>query len=64
MDPLIWIVGVLLLASASMFFYLSIADGRSTAEGAVQGGPAVALEDLVGARQPLFPRTIRQTPLD
>jgi hypothetical protein len=64
MDPLIGIISVLLLASASTFFYLSIADGRSSAEGAEQRGPVVALEDLVGARQPLFPHTIRQTPLD
>jgi hypothetical protein len=64
MDPLIGVVTVLLLASASMFFYLSIADGRSSTERADQRGPVVALEDLVGARQPLFPHTIRQTPLD
>jgi hypothetical protein len=63
MDLLIGIISALLLASASMFFYLSIADGRSS-EGIVQSGPAVALDDLVGKRHPLFPHTIRQTPLD
>ena len=63
MDPLVAVVTVLLLASTLTFFYLGIADGRS-AEGAVPSGPVVALDDLVGKRHPLFPHTIRQTPLD
>jgi hypothetical protein len=63
MDLLIGVVSVLLLASTLTFFYLSIADGRSSEVG-VQSGPAVALDDLVGKRRPLFPHTIRQTPLD
>jgi hypothetical protein len=63
MDLLIGVVSVLLFTSTLTFFYLSIADGRSV-EGALQSGPAVALDDLVGARHPLFPHTIRQTPLD
>jgi hypothetical protein len=64
MDLLIGLVSVLLIASASMFFYLSIADGRSSADNVIPTGPKLALDDLVGARHPLFPHTIRQTPLD
>jgi hypothetical protein len=63
MDPLIGVVTVLLLASTLTFFCLSIAD-RRIAESAVPSGPAVTLDDLVGKRHPLFPHTIRQTPLD
>ena len=61
MDPLIALFSVLLAASASMFFWLSLTDGRETV---TESGPATALEDLVGARRPLLPHTIRQTPVD
>jgi hypothetical protein len=64
MDLLIGLFGVLLAASATMFFWLSIADGRHAGAGVAPTGPAVALDDLVGSRHPLFPHTIRQTPLD
>ncbi len=64
MEPLILLFSVLLAASATMFFWLSIADGRGSAAGVERAGPTVALDDLVGARHPLFPHTIRQTPLD
>jgi hypothetical protein len=64
MDPLIGLFGVLLAASATMFLWLSIADGRHSAASVMPTGRAVALDDLVGARHPLFPHTIRQTPLD
>lgn len=63
MDLLTGIFTVLLAASASMFFWLSIADGRRTAARVTPTGPALALDDLVGARHPLLPHTIRQTPL-
>jgi hypothetical protein len=64
MELLVGLISVLLAASASMFFVLSIADGRASAESVVPTGPKVALDDLVGARHPLFPHTIRHTPLD
>ena len=64
MDPLIGLFSVLLLVSTAAFFWLSIAEDRRDAAGAVVSGPAVALEDLVGASRPLFPHTIRRTPLD
>lgn len=63
MDLLIGLVSVLLLASATTFFWLSIVDSRQSAGDVAPSGPAVALNDLVGTRHPLFPRTIRQTPL-
>jgi hypothetical protein len=64
MDPLIGLFSVLLAASATMFFWLSVEEGRRAAAGFSPTGPAVALDDLVGARHPLLPHTIRQTPLD
>jgi hypothetical protein len=64
MDLIIGLVSVMLLASSVTFFWLSILDGRRSAAAATEHGPAIALQDLVGAHYPLFPRTIRQTPLD
>jgi hypothetical protein len=64
MDPLIGLFSLLLLVSTSAFFWLSIAEDRRAAAGAILSGPAVALEDLVGTRRPLYPHTIRRTPLD
>ena len=64
MDLLVALLSVLLFASASMFFWLTIADTRQSAADVVPSGPAVALNDLVGARNPLIPHTIRQTQLD
>jgi hypothetical protein len=64
MEPLILLFSVMLAASASMFFWLSLTDGRHAAGTVTQGGAASALEDLVGARQPLLPHTIKQTRLD
>jgi hypothetical protein len=64
MDPLMALFSILLAASASMFFWLSLNESRQAAAGLSPSGPAVALEDLVGARRPLLPRTIRHTPLD
>ena len=64
MDPLIGLVSVLLLVSATTFFWLSIADSRASTDSVVPSGPKVALDDLVGARHPLFPHTIRHTSLD
>jgi hypothetical protein len=63
MDVLIGVFSVLLAASASMFFLLSIADSRRAAADVTPTGPALALDDLVGARHPMLPHTIRQTPL-
>ena len=63
MDPLIGLFSVLLAASAAMFLWLSVADGRRVAADVMPTGPASALDDLVGARHPLLPHTIRQTPL-
>jgi hypothetical protein len=62
MDLLIGLFSVLLAASATMFFWLSVVDGRREAATA-PSGPRLALDDLVGSRHPLLPRTIRQTPL-
>jgi NADH:ubiquinone oxidoreductase subunit H len=64
MEPLILLFSVLLAASATMFLWLSIVDRRASAAVVERAGPSVALDDLVGARHPLFPHTIRQTPLD
>jgi hypothetical protein len=64
MDSLIGILSVLLLMSASTFLWLSIVDSQRDAAGTEQSGQAAALDDLMGARRPLFPRTIQQTPLD
>jgi hypothetical protein len=64
MDPLIGLFSVLLAASAAMFFWLSLEESRRSTAMITPSGPALALDDLVGARHPLFPHTIRQTPLD
>jgi hypothetical protein len=64
MDLLIGLFSVMLAASATMFFWLSLSDSRRVVAGMTPTGSAVALEDLVGAHRPLLPHTIRQTPLD
>jgi hypothetical protein len=64
MDQLMALFSILLAASASMFFWLSLNESRQAAASLSPSGPAVALDDLVGVRRPLLPRTIRQTPLD
>jgi hypothetical protein len=64
MDPLMALFSILLAASASMYFWLSLNESRQAVAGLSPSGPAVALDDLVGTRRPLLPRTIRQTPLD
>jgi hypothetical protein len=64
MEPLIGLFSVLLAASATMFFWLTLAEGRRRAVNLVPSASAGALEDLVGASHPLLPHTIRQTPLD
>jgi hypothetical protein len=64
MDPLIALFSVLLAASAGMFFWLSLTESQRASARLDPSGPALALEDLVGARHPLLPHTIRQTPLD
>jgi hypothetical protein len=63
MDPLIGLFSILLAASATTFLWLSVFEGRRVSATA-PSGPRLALDDLVGSRYPLLPRTIRQTPLD
>ncbi len=64
MDPLMNVVVILMGSSAAAFFWLAYADGRRRPRSVSQAGTASAREDMVGARYPLMPRTIRQTPIN
>lgn len=55
---------VLLALSAATFLWLTWLEGRRAQVRVERLGPAIALDDLVGASHPLTPRTIRQTSLD
>ena len=54
---------VLLALSAVTFLWLTWLEGRRAKVTVERPGPAIALDDLVGASHPLTPRTIRQTPI-
>ena len=64
MDALIGLFSMMLAASALVFVWLSVIEGRQTAMYQAPPASAMALYDLVGGSNPLIPRTIRQTPLD
>jgi hypothetical protein len=64
MDLPIGLLSLLLAASAATYLWLTFEDSHRTAARTTPTGPAIALDDLIGARHPLFPHTIRQTPFD